>query len=104
VAWFEAAKITGIRQVVEKDDKSPTGKNKVVVKDADAPPMWARFYEIGTNKPIFCDRDGVAKPDLADIGYERRNGYNWLGYWPRELLEKEYPAWKKKWADRLDRP
>jgi PelA/Pel-15E family pectate lyase len=96
VAWFEAAKITGIRQVVEKDEKSPTGKNRVVVKDRDAPPMWARFNEIGTNKPIFSDRDGVAKRDLAEIGYERRNGYAWLGYWPRDLLDKEYPAWKKK--------
>jgi hypothetical protein len=34
----------------------------------------------------------VAKHDLAEIGYERRNGYAWLGYWPRDLLEKEYPA------------
>jgi lysophospholipase L1-like esterase len=58
--------------------------------------MWARFYEIGTNRPIFADRDGVAKHDLAAIGYERRNGYAWLGYWPRPLLDKEYPAWKQK--------
>jgi PelA/Pel-15E family pectate lyase len=99
VAWFESAKLTGIRQVVEKDDKSPKGTNKVVVKDPDAPPMWARFYEIGTNRPIFSDRDGVAKHDLAEIGYERRNGYAWLGYWPQKLLEVEYPAWKKKRAD-----
>jgi pectate lyase len=95
-AWFEAAQLKGIRQVVERDAKSPTGRNKVVVKDAAAPPMWARFYEIGSNRPIFCDRDGVAKHDLSEIGYERRNGYAWLGYWPRDLLEKEYPAWKKK--------
>ena len=37
--------------------------------------MWARFYEIGTNRPIFSDRDGFAKHDLSEIGYERRNGY-----------------------------
>jgi pectate lyase len=96
VAWFESAKLMGIRQVIEKDEKGPKGTNKIVVKDKDAPPMWARFYEIGTNKPIFSDRDGVAKHDLSEIGYERRNGYAWLGYWPRDLLEKEYPAWKKK--------
>ncbi len=95
-AWFESAKLKGIRQVTEKDDKSPSGKNRVVVKDAAAPPMWARFYEIGTNRPLFSDRDGVAKYELADIGYERRNGYAWLGYWPQKLLEVEYPAWKKK--------
>jgi pectate lyase len=96
VAWFESAKIKGIKVVTERDEKSPTGRNRVVVKDENAPPMWARFYEIGTNKPIFSDRDGVAKHDLAEIGYERRNGYLWLSYWPRDLLEKEYPAWKKK--------
>jgi PelA/Pel-15E family pectate lyase len=98
VAWFESAKLKGIRVVLEKDAKSPSGSNKVVVQDASAPPMWARFYEIGTNKPIFADRDGVAKHNLADIGYERRNGYAWLGYWPQKLLEQEYPAWKKKHA------
>jgi PelA/Pel-15E family pectate lyase len=96
VAWFEAAKLTGIRQVVQPDAKAPKGRNKVVVKDATAPPVWARFYEIGTNKPIFADRDGVAKHDLAEIGYERRNGYSWLSYWPQKLLAEEYPAWKKK--------
>jgi pectate lyase len=104
VAWFEAAKLTGIRQVVREDDKSPTGKNKVVVKDPAAPPLWARFYEIGSNRPLFADRDGVAKYDLAEIGYERRNGYAWLGDWPQKLLEEEYPAWKKKRAARPERP
>ena len=96
VAWFEAAKIRGIRVETRKDKDSPTGKDRVVVKDPAAPPMWARFSEIGTNRPIFSDRDGLAKHNLADIGYERRNGYSWLGYWPQRLLEKEYPAWKQK--------
>jgi PelA/Pel-15E family pectate lyase len=96
VTWFEAARLQGIRQEVRPDPASPTGHNKVVIKDPSAPPIWARFYEIGTNRPIFADRDGVAKHDLAEIGYERRNGYAWLGYWPQRLLEAEYPAWQKK--------
>lgn len=96
VAWFEAAKLTGIKQVVEKDAKAPRGTNKVIVKDPGAPPLWARFYEIGTNAPIFSDRDGVKKATLAEIGYERRNGYAWYGTWPQTLLENEYPAWKKR--------
>jgi pectate lyase len=98
VAWFEAAKIPGVRVALEKDARAPRGTNKVVVKDPAAPPVWARFYEIGTNRPIFSDRDGVAKHDLAEIGFERRNGYNWLGYWPQTLLATEYPAWKKRLA------
>jgi PelA/Pel-15E family pectate lyase len=96
VAWFKAAKLTGIRQVIEKDPMGPRGTNKVVVKDPNAPPLWARFYEIGTNKPIFSDRDGVKKAALADIGYERRNGYAWYGTWPQKLLDDDYPAWKKR--------
>ncbi|HJZ57039.1 MAG TPA: pectate lyase [Gemmataceae bacterium] len=95
-AWFVAAKLTGIRVDTVADAKSPSGKNKVVVKDPKAPPLWARFYEIGTNRPIFSDRDGVKKFDLAEIGYERRNGYAWYGTWPQKLLDEDYPAWKKR--------
>jgi PelA/Pel-15E family pectate lyase len=98
VAWFDQAKLTGIRQEERPDPASPKGHNKVVVHDPSAPPMWARFYEVGTNHPIFSDRDGIAKPNLADIGYERRNGYAWLGYWPQRLLATEYPAWRKQHA------
>lgn len=94
-AWFESAKIKGIRVVQQDDPKAPKGKNKIVVPDASAPPIWARFYDIQTNRPMFVDRDGVPKPNLADIGYERRNGYAWYGAWPQALLERDYPAWKK---------
>jgi len=97
VAWFDEAKLTGIKLTTVPDQNAPRGRNRVVVKDANAPPLWARFYEIGTNRPIFSDRDGVPKRELADIGYERRNGYAWLGTWPADLLAKDYPAWKAKW-------
>lgn len=98
VAWFDAVKLVGIRQVERPDPHSPTGRNKVVVDDPSAPPLWARFYEIGTNRPLFADRDGVPKSRLADIGYERRNGYAWLVSSPQSLLEREYPAWKRTLA------
>ena len=97
VAWFKTAEIHGIRQEVKPDARAPKGTNKIVVKDPAAPPMWARFYEIGTNRPMFVDRDGIPKSDLSEIGYERRNGYGWLGYWPQSLLRTEYPAWLKRW-------
>jgi len=99
VAWFEAAKLPGISVVRNEDKAAPKGFDKLVVADPTAKPMWARFYRISDNKPIFSDRDGVAKPSLAEIGYERRNGYSWLGYWPEALLAKDYPAWEKKWAN-----
>lgn len=98
VAWLESVKITGMRVEKFDDPAAPGGRDLRMVPDPAAPPLWARFYEIGTNRPIFCDRDGMKKYALADIGHERRNGYRWLSDWPRTLLEKEYPAWKTKRA------
>lgn len=96
VTWFRAAALKGIRVVEVKDPAAPGGRDRRVVSDPDAPPLWARFYELGSNRPLFCDRDGVPKRALADIGHERRNGYAWLGSWPDDLLNRDYPAWKKR--------
>jgi len=98
VAWFDEAKLEGIREIRREAPGTPKGWDKVVIQDATAPPMWARFYEIGTNKPIFCSRDGIPRNTLAEISYERRNGYSWLGRSAASLLAKDYPAWQKRWA------
>jgi pectate lyase len=89
VAWFETVRLTGIR--LEKKDG-----NLTVAEDRKASPLWARFYEIGTNRPFFCGRDGIKKYDISEIEPERRNGYAWYGDWPQSLLENEYPGWKRK--------
>jgi PelA/Pel-15E family pectate lyase len=102
IAWFDKAKLEGIREIRREDPALPKGWDKVIVPDASAPPMWARFYEIGSNKPIFCSRDGIPKRTLAEISYERRNGYSWLGYYAASLLAEDYPAWQKKWAPNQD--
>lgn len=102
-AWLESVKLTGIRLEKRADKNAPKGFDTFVVADPNAPPLWARFYEIGTNKPMFSDRDSVIKYSLAEIGYERRNGYAWLRPWAADLLTKEYPVWKAKWADRIEK-
>jgi PelA/Pel-15E family pectate lyase len=98
IAWFKQVEIPGIRIEDRPTPNTPKGFERYVVKDASAPPMWARFYEIGTNRPIFADRDSVKKYKLSEIGTERRTGYKWYGYWPANLISKEYPAWKAKLA------
>jgi len=97
VAFFERIKLTGIREVKVDDPQSPKGWDKRIVEDPGAPPLWARFYDLKTLKPMFVDRDGLPKEKLSDIGYERRNGYSWLGNSPARVLA-EYPAWKKSVA------
>jgi PelA/Pel-15E family pectate lyase len=86
--WFESAKLTGIRQTL-------VGGDKKIVADPAAPPLWARFYEIGTNRPIFSGRDGVIKFSLDQIEPERRNGYAWYGGWGVPL-SRRYGAWRAK--------
>jgi len=98
VAWFEQAKITGIKVVEQRDESFPRGYDRVVVPDAKAAPLWARFYDINTNRPIFCGRDGIIKSTLAEIEHERRVGYSWYTNAPATLLQKEYPAWQAKQA------
>lgn len=88
VAWFESVKIKGIRVVRQ-------GGDRVVVADPAAPPLWARFYELGTNRPFFCGRDGVVKYRLSEIEAERRNNYSWYVDRPAKLLREDYPRWAK---------
>ncbi|ATC63325.1 pectic acid lyase [Nibricoccus aquaticus] len=44
-----------------------------------APGRWARLYELGTDKPIYGDRDKKIHYTLAEISEERRHGYGWQG-------------------------
>ncbi|MEP6787030.1 MAG: pectate lyase [Acidobacteriota bacterium] len=89
IDWFNKNKLEGIRWV-------RTNGENAVVKDRTAPPLWARFYEFETMKPIFIGRDSVIKYDVTQIEAERRNGYAWYGDWPRKLIEQDYPKWKAK--------
>ncbi|NLP26687.1 MAG: pectate lyase [Clostridiales bacterium] len=80
VTWFTNVQINGIKVVSQNDDR-------FVVQDPNAAPIWARFYELETNKPIFGDRDGNIYYNMADISQERRTGYSWYGGWPSSLVK-----------------
>ena len=94
VKWFQSAQVNGVRWV----ETTSTPVDHVVVADGNAPPLWARFYEIETNRPIFSGRDSVIKYSVAEIESERRNGYRWYTDAPAELLNRDYPAWLKRVA------
>jgi PelA/Pel-15E family pectate lyase len=96
VAWLEASRITGIRLEKKAAPGTPKGWDTVVVADPSAPPMWARFYEIETNRPLFSGRDSVKKYSFAEIEYERRNGYRWYVDRPAKLLSEDYPKWQAR--------
>jgi PelA/Pel-15E family pectate lyase len=95
VTWLESVKIEGIRVVRVR---TPGGRDRAIEKDPSAPPIWARFYEIGTNRPIFTGRDSIVRYNYAEIERERRLGYAYYGDWPEDLLSDEFPEWAKKWG------
>jgi pectate lyase len=95
VAWFDSAKIMGIR--VANTAGPDGGRDRVVVEDPAAGPLWARFYDIKTGRLIFSGRDGVIKATMAEIEQERRAGYAWYGNWGASL-PREHAAWKERLA------
>ncbi len=100
VAWLSSAQISGTRiknvaiAPIRFENHTAT-TDRITVADSSAPPLWTRYYEIETNRPFFCNRDGMKVYSLAEVKLERRSGYAWYGRWPTALIENEYPAWKK---------
>lgn len=68
-----------------------------LVQQPGAGPIWARYYDPVTLKPVFGDRDKSLHDDVNDISAERRNGYAWWGIWPEKAL-KAYETWSARWA------
>ncbi len=93
VKWFEDSKIFGIRveQFAAPEVKFPLRVSKTdrrVVEDPKAPPIWARFYELGTHRPLFSNRQSELLYSMAEVDRERRDGYSWYTYNPQEVLKK----------------
>ena len=102
VAWFQESKIYNTRvnvipapRVVTPYKVSTT--DRVVVTDTTAPPIWTRYYELKTHRPLFCNRDSKVVYTLAEVTRERRDGYGWYTYAPQKVLDK-YPQWQKHWV------
>lgn len=50
--------------------------------------LWARLYEVGTNRPIYGDRDSKVHYTLEEISEERRTGYSWQRSWGVSAIEE----------------
>ncbi len=99
VAWYERNKILGWRlekfPIPAEQFAYHQARHDVrLVEDPDAPPLWARFYDLETSKPFLANRDGKKVFSLDEVELERRTGYSWYGGWGNGLLEKDYPAWR----------
>ena len=103
VAWLQAVPLKGMKvdkiaAPKEEFQRHTADYDKALVPDPAAPPLWARHYEIGSNRPVFAGRDGERKYAFAEIERERRTGTPWFGTWPQKLIDREYPAWQTRVA------
>jgi len=101
VTWFRASEIFNIRVKTIPAPRMVTPfrvsvSDRIVVTDSSAPPIWTRYYELKTHRPLFCNRDSKVVYSLAEVDRERRDGYGWYTYDPQKVLDK-YPEWQKKW-------
>ena len=82
--WFRRVAITGYAYDVK------TG----LAKAEGGAPIWARMYEIGTDRPIFSNRDGIVLYDWNQLT-DRREGYAWYGTEPADRLRR-YERWARE--------
>jgi pectinesterase len=95
VEWLDSHRIKNTRWdfFINSEGK----RDRRIVSDPNAGDMWARFYDLETEQPFVCDRDGIKRKSLEEIGYERRTGYSWYTDAPKGVIDR-YPAWKSKWV------
>ncbi|MDB6136521.1 MAG: pelA [Verrucomicrobiales bacterium] len=60
-------------------------------------PTWARFYEIGSNKPLFSDTDGKKRYTFQKVK-KKRTSYQWFSNNPAKILDNDYPEWRSRIA------
>jgi PelA/Pel-15E family pectate lyase len=67
-------------------------QGKRLVAQPGAGPLWSRYYDATSLRPVFGDRDKTLHDDVHDISAERRRGYAWWGTWPVKTLAA-HDAW-----------
>ena len=88
-AWFQQ---TALPNVAWRP--APDGSGRTLLPAPGADLLWARYYEIGTDRPLFGDRDKTIHDDVNEISRERRNGYAWFGNGPKRALD-HYAKWAR---------
>lgn len=88
VAWLQA---TALRDQLWQH----TPQGSMLVTQAGAPPLWARYTSLDTGKPVFGDRDRTLHDDVKEISAERRDGYAWYVTSGQKVLAA-YPRWQRK--------
>jgi PelA/Pel-15E family pectate lyase len=93
IEWFEKSRISDhrIQHFINSEGKPDIRW----IKSSEGEDLWGRFCDLETNRAFVCDRDGIIKYDISEIGYERRNGYGWYTSEPAKIIAK-FAKWKER--------
>lgn len=94
VAWLKDHAIMGYEWTTRD-----TATGRMLYPKEGAGPLWSRFYDIETGKPIFGERDQSIFDTVADVGAGRRNGYSWYNSTPKSAVEMYDKTWKMKYPE-----
>lgn len=84
IQWLQQHQIRD--KAWQRDD---AGSRLVEKKGAQ---IWARFYSLPAQQPVFFDRDGKVYHDVNQLSLERQQGYGWYQSNAKNVLK----AWKNK--------
>jgi PelA/Pel-15E family pectate lyase len=88
-AWFKKTELHDVAFKIKGSE------GRKLVPAPGAGPLWSRYYEIVSDRPIFGDRDKSIHDDVNEISKERRTGYSWYRDTPKRVLE-HCERWEKQ--------
>lgn len=90
VGWLEAHALRDMAWV-----RDPARGGNRLVAQPGAGPLWPRYYDLTTLKPVFGDRDRSIHDRVDDLSDERRNGYAWYGTAPAKAIAA-FARWRAR--------
>ncbi|NIJ93290.1 PelA/Pel-15E family pectate lyase [Xanthomonas campestris] len=91
--WFDTHRMRDLATKKIDDPTQETGKDVILIAQPGAS-LWARFYDLQNQRPLYANREGKALTEYMQVPNERRVGYAWHGTWPDKLLKDDIPKWK----------
>ena len=59
-------------------------------------PVWPRYNEIGSGRPIFGDRDKTIHDRVEELSLERQTHYRWYNTEPQAVIDR-YSEWSRRY-------
>jgi PelA/Pel-15E family pectate lyase len=90
--WMENARIAGLTR------SKVNGKTAYLDDPTSNEIYWARFYDIGTGKPVFPGKNGKLYETFTAMAAENELGYDFYSTLPQSIMTNGQKKWRKMLA------